>query len=34
MLGDYDTNEHMWGFNCKMAIQPTGRRYHNQEKGF
>ena len=34
MLGDYDMNKHVRGFNCKTAIQPTGRRYHNQEKGF
>jgi len=34
MLGDYDTNEHVRGLNYKAAIQPTGRRYHNQEKGF
>ena len=34
MLGDYDTNEHIQGFICKMAIQSTGRRYHNQEKQF
>ena len=34
MSGDYGTNEHIQSLNYKMAIQPTGRRYHNHEKWF
>ena len=34
ILGDYDTNEYVWVFIYKMAIQPIERRYHNQEKQF
>ena len=32
MSGDYGTNEHIQSLNCKMAIKPTGRRYHKYEK--
>ena len=31
MSGDYDANGHVRCFSCTTAIQPTGRRYYNQE---